>query len=650
MNVRIALALVTFILSFSGFSQKSKNDILFTVDGDPVMTSEFMRVYNKNLDLVKDESQKDIDNYLSLFVDYKLKLKEAKNLKLDQKPEYLRELSNYRRQLAKNYLVDHQVSESLVTEAYERLMYEVNASHILVRIPENTLPSDTLRAFEQISKLRDRVLKEGFEKVQKEVHDGQSVFAENLGYFSVFKMIYKFESVAYNTPVGSLSEPFRTRFGYHIIKVLDKRKNRGQVQVGHIMIAKKSDSDTTSQSPKERIHDLYKKIKQGDSFESLAKQFSEDKSSAKKGGRLSPFSSGQLNSKVFEDTAFSLNLEEVSTPIETEFGWHIIKLYRKIPIKSFKDVRKELEVKVKRDSRSKLINEAFSNKLRNKYSIKENKDAIAYFKSIINNDFYAKKWQTPKDFESDKELNRIGNKSLKYKDFADFLLSSQIRNKERKPLYQIVEDNYEEFLNSQILKYYEENLETENQDFANIFNEYRDGLLLFDLMEEQIWNAAKEDTIGLKKYYESHREKYFQPKQVEALVASSSKEKTLKKVAKYFSNGWSEKDIKDSLNKNDKIQVLFTNGLMDVKHQSLPEDFEFKKGVSKIYKHNDAFIIANVQEVLPQKPLSFEDAKGRVVSDYQTKLESDWLKSLHKKYQVTINNKALEDIKAKIKS
>src|SRR5690606_6701437 len=286
--VKYFLFLICTVLSYSSFAQL-ENQELFSVDSTPVYVSEFIRVYKKNLDLVKDESQKDVDAYLELFINYKLKLKEAYRLGYDDKPSYKQELNNYRNQLARNFLTDTEVTEELVMEAYERTKTEVNASHILVLLSENASPQDTLFAYNEIVNLRNRALNEGFDKVKKEVHNGSTLFGEDLGFFTAFKMVYDFESVAYNTAVGEISQPFRTRFGYHILKVNDKRDSRGSVKVAHIMVALNKEGE--KKEPAEtRIKDIYQKLKQGESFEALAQQFSDDTSSSAKGGILEPFS------------------------------------------------------------------------------------------------------------------------------------------------------------------------------------------------------------------------------------------------------------------------------------------------------------------------------------------------------------------------
>ncbi|WP_303317483.1 peptidylprolyl isomerase [Flavivirga abyssicola] len=639
--------LITLILNVK--AQSAQKDVLFFVDDSPVYTSEFLRVYNKNLDLVQDESQKDIDEYLTLFTNYKLKLKEARALGLDERPSYRRELSNYRKQLIKSFMTDAEVTDAMVAEAYERISYDVKATHILVKVAENASPEDTLVAYNDIVKLRNRALKEGFEKVRKEVHNGQTVFGEELGYFSGFSMVYKFETAAFNTKTGEMSKPFRTRFGYHIVNVLDKRKSRGERTVAHIMVVEKK-GDSLAEKPEVRIQDIYKKINQGEAFDVLAKQFSDDRGSASKGGVLPAFSSGKLGSQEFEDVAFGLNdLEAVSKPFKTQYGWHIVKLIAKKPIPTFEAIRPELEQKVKRDDRSKLIDEALYKSLKEKYHVTNNQSALDYFESILTDDFFKRTWKLPNNFKEDMPLFKIGEKQFFYKDFSNYLLKEQRRGTQKTSLKMVVSKKYNNFLNSSLVKYQEDNLETENEEFAHIVNEYRDGLLLFDLMETTIWNAAKTDSIGVEDFYKTHKSKYVLPQRIDAVVASSSKQKILKKVTKLLKRGMEVDQIKALVNSNDKIEVMFTSGIMDAEHQALPKSFQFKKGISKIHNHNGTFVVVQVNDILEKTQQTLEEVKGTVMSDYQVFKEEKWLKDLSDKYKIKVNQEALNSIKNKIK-
>jgi peptidyl-prolyl cis-trans isomerase SurA len=625
--------------------QVKEDTVLFTIDNTPILASEFIRVYHKNLNLIKDESQKDVDEYLKLFINYKLKLKEARTLNFDKKPQYIREFENYKKQLSKNYLTDHKVTDALVKEAYERFSYEIKVSHLLIKLPEHE--QDTAVAYSKILKLRERLLNEDFGNLQNEFQKSDVVIAEDLGYFSGFKMDYAFENVAFNTKLEEVSQPFRTAFGYHVLKVFDKRNNRGEVTVGHIMIA--HHQKDTLVKPEVRIQDLHKLIQQGKNFESLAKQFSDDKGSSTNGGKLSPIKSGQLRSVEFEDLAFGLKeIGDISAPFKTDFGWHIVKLYGKKPMVSFDEMKFDLEARVRRDARSKLINKAMINKLKKKYNVVEANADLAYFTSIINDEFFKRNWAIPSDLIVDKPFLKIQNKQLNYGDFAAFLLKSQHKIINKGTAKDIISKLYSDFRDSEILTFHEENLEFENLEYAEILDEYRSGLLLFDLMETKIWNAVKQDTVGLKNFFLEHSTKYRWDERIDAIVATCSKEKDIDLVRAMLKNGKIPDSISKQINVNNAQNVIFTVGIMAKDHQALPENLEFKTGVSGVFVYNDAFHVIDIKGVLPESGKKFEESRGRVISDYQDEVEKKWIQDLEKKYVVKLNNEVLTEIKSLI--
>lgn len=643
----VTLLLAGFMLNLS--AQTTSKDVLFTVEGDPIYASEFLRVYNKNLDLVQDESQKNVDEYLKLFTNYKLKIKEATALGLNEKPTYLKELATYKKQLTKNYITDSKVTDKLVNEAYQRTVYEIDADHILIRMEENTSPADTLIAYNKLVKLRERALKEGFEKVRAEVHNGETIYGEKLGYFSGFKMVYAFESIAYNTDVEDISKPFRTRFGYHIIKINDKRKSRGERTVAHIMLVDKKE-DNAAEKPEVRIREIYSKLKQGEAFESLAKQFSDDKNSAPKGGELAPFSSGEIRAMEFETTAFNLeNINDVSEPFKTDYGWHIVKLLDKKLIPEFKVLKSELIEKVKRDERSKLIDEALINTLKTKYTVNKTAPNLNYFVGVLNQGYYNGTWTLPENFKGKEAFIKIGNKQFSNNDFAVYLKNSMRNTKREETIESLVANKYDSFLSESLIKYQEDNLEFENEDYANIVSEYRDGLLLFDLMESTIWNTAQSDSTEIAEFYNQNKSNYKKLTRIDAVVASSGKQKTLRKVSKLLKKGMEIENIKALVNSNDNINVIFTTGVMDTSHQALPKSFKFEKGVSKIRKHNDAFVVVQVNEILPEEQKTLKEAKGNVISDYQNKKEENWISGLAKKYEIKLNQDVLQKVKKQLK-
>lgn len=648
--MKLKLVICSLFLSFSfllNAQNIKKEDVLFSVEGEPVYAKEFLRVYNKNLDLVQDESQKDIDAYLELFVDYKLKLQEAKALGYDKKPQYLREFNSYKKQLAKNYLTDHEVTEALVTEAYERVSNDVEVSHMLIKLDPSV--TDTASVYKQMLKFKERLENESFEKLQKELHNGKSTFVEDLGWFSGFKMIYDFENVAYSTKVGEVSMPFRTQFGYHVLKVHNRRTSRGEVTVGHIMIM--NNQKDASVNPETRIREIYNMLEQGSKFESLAKQFSEDQSSASNGGKLKTFKSAQLSSVKFEDMAFSLKeIGEITKPFQSDYGWHIAKLYDKKPTPDFETMKPSLEARVKRDPRSKVINEAFTETLKRQYGLSNENKALSYFVSILNDDYYKKLWTTPEGFDKDKEILKIKNQAFTYQDFAFYLQSIQKRIQPNQDFNTIVDNAYIEFLNKKLTQYHEEHLEESNEEYAQVLSEYREGLLLFDLMENKIWNAVKNDTIALKKHYEANKNQYQWPNRIDAIIVTSSDKKAVQQASKLLKKGETIESIKTTINTNGSQKIIVTKGIFDKEHRSIPREFKFKKGVSKVQNQNDAFHVIKVNEVLPAAIKTFDEAKGKVIGDYQAVYEKDWLMQLSKKYKIEINNDILQKVKSKIKN
>jgi peptidyl-prolyl cis-trans isomerase SurA len=484
-----------FIFPLLSFSQNNVNDILFSIDNNHVTTSEeFLKVYNKNLDLITDQSQKNIDNYLQLYIDYKIKVLEAYDKKYDENESYISELNKYSAQLASNYLFDKISQDSLLKEAYERTKKEINADHILIKIDQES--ADTLDIYNKLLSYRSEFKNNKLEYLKKKYHNGKNVFVENLGYFSAFKMVYSFETKAYQTDINQVSMPFRSRFGFHIVKVNDIRNSLGQVTVGHIMIFKNiKESELT-------INSLYDSIVNGSNFESLAKKYSNDKKTSSLGGRLKPFTSGQLNSLPFEKAAFELQeIGQISKPIQTKFGWHILKLYSKSKLKSFNELEPSLLKKIRNNSRSSVISNSFYNKLLKKYSVSYNND-LTYFSNELSGADKDNPWVIPNNIEKNKLLFSFNNVNLNYLDFANYIVDNSLSNQ---LIYKPIKDLYKDFVNKTLMDYYKKNLYTENENYRFVYNEYRDGLLLFDLMSNEVWNKAKEDTLALKKYYNNNK-------------------------------------------------------------------------------------------------------------------------------------------------
>ena len=636
-------------LIFSSVANAQLSDeTLLSINDKPVAVSEFKKVYLKNIDLVKDESQKDVDEYLRLFINYKLKLEEAKSIGLDDKESYRKELEGYKKQLASGYLTDTEATDALVREAYDRLQQRVNASHILIRLAPDASPADTLKAFKRISEARNKIVNgANFTDVAKQYSEDPSA-AQNggdLGWFSAFRMVYPFESAAYNTKVGDISEPFKTQFGYHILKVNQKEKVEGEVEVAHIMIA--VDKMTSMEQAEQKIKQIETQLKNGASFESLAKQFSDDKNTARNGGKINKFGKGSLNSEKFENVAFALSQSgEISDPIQTQYGWHIIKLIKKYPPKTFEEQKAELNKMIKRDSRSKLISESFIKSLKEKYSVEINNEVAGYFTSQFD------KGKNVEDMLTDTsvmatEVFTIKDKVYNYKDFAEYLKPRQAKLVAAQDKGKFVDTYITSFTEDALLRYYEANLERDNQDYADVLNEYRDGLLLFDLMESKIWNAAKEDTVELKKYYQEHREDYKKELTYKLVKASASEKAQIELIVKDLKSGKEYSAIKEEFN-GEENSVLFSEEEVDKDAESLKSIKPLAKGSYTIEESNKFYTLIFIDEVVLPYIQSFEEVKGAVINDYQDDIEKQWLKELRDKYKVEVNTKVLKRVKKEL--
>jgi len=642
--------LVIFFITTLGFSQDK--EVLMTIDDEPVYANEFKRVYKKNLDLVKDETQKDVENYLDLFIDYKLKIAAAYEDGLHEKTMYKRDFAKYEAQLSRNYLFENKVAAEMAQEAYDRSLEEVEAAHILIKADYSDKPQDTLAAYKKIAKAREKAVSgQDFAELVKQYSEepGAAEREGKLGYFSAFTMVYPFETAAYKTKEGEISEIVRTQFGYHILKVTDRRKKEPEIQVSHIMIGHKGDSSMTA--AKQRIDEIYTLLQEGKSFESLAKQFSEDRNSAKKGGELAPFSRGALRAPEFEEAAYSLQKkDEISEPVKTTFGWHIIKFSEKLPIPSFEDQRVEMEKRVTQGNRSKIITSAVNEKLKEKYNFKAGTSYQSFFDNYVSDSLQKKKWKmTEIPAAQNKVLFTMGDTEVKYQDFANFISERQPRMKVYKTKAATLSNLYEEFEDIELKSYFRSRLETENEDYAATISEYRDGLLIFDVMNENIWNKAKTDTIGLKAYYDVNKNNYMWQERVNVTVVSATSQPIAERVQQLLQKKEKVEDIKSQLAKED-ITLIVTQDTLEINSNILPPGFVAEEGISKVYPDEDSFVVAQVKEVLAPSIKDFEDVKGRVTTDYQNKLERQWMEGLRNSHTVKVNKKTLKKVIKELQS
>ncbi|GAA4402491.1 hypothetical protein GCM10023187_17620 [Nibrella viscosa] len=511
--------------------------VILTLGNKGFTTDDFFQSFTKN-QISGDSSQRtDLKSYLDLYANLKLKVLAAEQEGRDTTEAFREELETYRKQLAQSYLTDKALVEQLSAEAYQRMQEEVNASHILIAVAEDASPADTLAAFQMARSLRDRLLKgEEFAALARQYSKDPTV-AQNggtIGYFSAFQTVYPFETTAYTTPVGKISQPVRSRSGYHLIKVNDRRSSRGKIQVAHIMVRISPGADDAGQAAaKARIDEVYSRLQKGVSFDALAKEFSDDTQSRNNGGLLPTFATGQMV-PAFEDAAFGLTAPgSYSKPVKTNYGWHILKLVERKPLEPYTELAPALRQKVVTDSRADLIRQATVQRLQKEYAIKPNEPVLKAALSKADSSLLQGKWTYPQPLDAaldGKTLVIINNKPATVNQFFTYVRQKQQPRPAGAVPTVAMQRLFDRFVGDQLIAAEEANLENKHADFRALLNEVRDGVLLSQMMEQNVWEKSMADSLGQRQFYEQNRQKYGFPERAFATVVVAGNDETLQQA------------------------------------------------------------------------------------------------------------------------
>lgn len=651
-NTIFALLLVSFGSLYAQVSNDTRT--LFTVAGEKVSVSDFEYVYNKNnVNNQADYSEKSLRDYLNLYQNFRLKVKEAESLKLDTIAALNTELEGYRKQLAKSYLTDREISDRLITEAYERSKTDINASHILVRLDENANPADTLAAFKKIMNLRKRIEKgEAFEKVARESSEDPSAKSNdgNIGWFTVFGTIYPFENAAYNAKPGELSMPVRTEFGYHLLKVNKTRAARGQIRVAHLLL-RFPDNATAAQkdSVKRKIEGLLREVQTGPTtFEEAVKTYSDDKASRAKNGELQWFGSGATVRMVpeFEEAAFALEKDgQISQPVQTQYGWHIIKRLEKREMQPFSEVKVDIKKKVERDTRSQVAKSVLIDRIKRENGFVQFSDVKKAFIAAVDTNLAKGIWRADSTIRTAKALFVLAGKNYTQNDFAEYI-EKTAKKRTDKNKEALVNEYFEGFVNSKCLDYEESMLETKKPEFRNLMKEYRDGILLFELMDRQVWTKAVKDSTGLEEYRKNNAQKYMWGNRADVVIFNATDEQIAKAAAKLATKGKSVEYIKSKLNKEGSTSKVSTiEGKYEKGQYDVVDKLDWKPGFSPVQKVSDNnYQFTQVKAIVNPEPKNLKEAKGYIVSDYQEYLEKTWLAELKAKYPIVTDEAVLKSL------
>jgi peptidyl-prolyl cis-trans isomerase SurA len=639
--VKIWSVAILFFLTVPAFAQK-KNDAstLFTIAKKPVSTEEFSYLYTKNNQGKKEEfTEEKIEEYLNLFINFKLKVEEARSRGYDTTAAFRKEYNTYREELRKPYLPDGNLIDSLTSLTYARMKEEVKASHILVNLAPEATPSDTVKAYEKIVKIRQRVLTgENFEAVAIETSEDPTAKMNkgSLGWFTALQMVFPFEQAAFSTKVGDVSMPIRTNFGYHVVKVHGRRPASGEVEVAHIMVRTTDEND--NDRAKNLAFEIYEKLQKGLPWNELCAEYSEDPSSKDNGGKLRAFGVGAMPAvPEFEAAAFALkNPGDISDPVKTQFGWHLIKLEKKIPLPPFEELSTSIKNRVSRDERAQISRQAIQNKMKRDFGFRENTDTKLKVLALADSSLTKGNWQINGRGTSD-VVFVMNNKNYTAQDFLQYLEKNQKANLVGPQKY--IEQIYNQYVDQVQGLAFEEKVKQENPEYGFLLNEYYEGILLFEIMEREVWNKASEDSVGQRKYYDLHRDDYKASDRVKASIFSSSSKDALSKLQTLVSEGDSTK-IKEFTTKE---KIRRESGNFEKTDRPVLSKVDWAPGIYLAESGSNHYLVWVKSNVAPGIK-SYDEARSSVISDYQNHLEKEWITKLKKKFPVKVNKKGKQKL------
>lgn len=658
-SVFVVIAVMFFSLISIGYAQ-DKDPVILTVAGENITRSEFLNVFQKNNVNGEVIDRKSLEEYMELYINFRLKVKEAEAIGLDTVKSFIDELAGYRKQLAQPYMIDEDVNRSLLKEAYDRKLIDIRASHILVRVDRNSSPEDTLAAYKKVMALRKRIIKgEDFAKVAEEASEDLSArdrtadgrtFKGNrgdLGYFTVFDMVYPFETGAYNTPVGQVSMPVRSDFGYHLIYVTDRKPALGRVQVAHILLripadAKAADSAAVAQKAQE----VYQKAISGEDFAKLAEQYSDDKSTSTKGGTLPWFGANKMIPDFIKEISALKNLNDVTKPFVTSFGWHIVKLVDRKEIGSYDENVAELKQSLTRNDRAKKSEEALLNRIKKEYKFTENLKARNDFYKVVTDSVFSGKWEMKEAAGLNKTMLTIGRRSISQQDFAGYIEASQ-RKRNPESITKFVNDLYNVFVKETLLAYEDSQLESKYPEFKALVKEYRDGILLFELTDQKIWSKAVKDTAGLAEFHAANRDKYMWGDRVDATIYTftGSGKEFVDAAKKALSSGISDNELLEQYN-TDSLVVLTTDRRKYARGENeMIDALEWKPGLYPEVVEDNKITFVRINKLIGPEQKKLDEARGLITADYQNYLEQQWIAELRAKYPYKVYTEVLSTIK-----
>ena len=630
---------------------QSGDQILFKVEDIEVPVSEFTYIYEKNNREGADYSKESLDEYFELYAKFKLKVQKARDLQLDTIGSLSTELEGYRRQLARSYLNDKEVTDRLTREAYERKLKDVHVAHILFGAPSTASDEVKAGALEKAKQAKARIdAGESFEAIAAELSDDGST-KENggdLGYLTAMLPggFYEMENAMYTMEPGQVSDPIQTSLGYHILTVLDRREARGRVEISHIL-ARINEQKSNVSSAKNKIDGIYRNLQNGIKFDQLAKSVSDDTKTARRGGYIGKVGTGEFDEE-FEEAAFALeNPGDYSEPVRTKVGWHIIKLINKVPFDTYEDEKRKLEAAMAGDERMEIARKAMIDRIKEESGFIVDSAALKSFIAKLDEDFMTFKWDVP-ELSADGLISFSDGTGETVVDFAEYCRTNprlRMRTKNAMTPEDKANELFGMFANDACIAYEESRLAEKYPDFAALMREYEEGILLFEVTKMMVWDKAAADTAGLIAYHEQHRKDYMWPERasVTSYIVKSQDEKQIMKAyedaAAMTSAEWLEK-----INKKEEIGSIETR--MMTEEEVDAAGWQWSKGYRTPVITDPALgaAFSKVEEIIPPRAKELDEARGYIIADYQDYIEKQWVKELTEEYEVLVNEELFESL------
>ncbi|MDR1878538.1 MAG: peptidylprolyl isomerase [Bacteroidales bacterium] len=642
-------------------SAQTADPVVMKLGKEDVKLSDFINTYSKNNDL-KKASEQDIRDYIDLYINFRLKYAEVEDLHLDTIIALQEELASYRRQAAEKYLNDKEAGDQLVEEAMERIQWDLRVSHILKRVLPDALPKDTLEAYNAIMKIRNRILKgEAFadiastESDDKSAHDKKSAGGEiaqkgnggDLGYFTVFDLVYDFETGAYNTPVKGLSMPVRSEFGYHLIFVQDKRPALGKLKASQLLISfNKSPNLTPSEKAQDaanvekKIKDAYTDIQQGMTLEEVTKKYAGEKETPV---ALALFGCNRYEGDFIKGL-YGLKAGDISQPIQSSFGWHIVRIEECSPVVINDETRSSVKNRILRDRRSFKSKEVFIERVKKENNFKEIIDKKAKttpledFYTVVDTSILNDTWLLSQAEGLNRTMFSFAGKDYTQQDFAKYLYENQFKDIAGVDIAVLINYTYRNFIDNVVVTYEDENLEKKYPEFADLMKEYREGILLYELSEIKVWRKAETDTVALENYYQTVKQNHLYPVRLQAEYYKSVDNATTAKTASMLKKNVSADKIMGKMNKKSITLVLDTVIYRQGENKQFDAFVDWTQTASqKVFVDNAENELVRIQAVLLPSPQPLDEIKGVIVSDFQTILENEWIESLHKNNTIWVD-------------